>query len=189
MPMINLLPWREELRQKRKKEFGMALFGALLLAAGATLGAQLYYGSKISNQNQRLTILDGEITELQAKIEEIDQLEAQKLRLINRMEVIEDLEATTPEAVRLIDALVEATPSGIYVSEAAQQDNEIKLTGITQSNARVADFLRNVDNSPWVRDPFLDDITNDGSGPIDDDGEFNMLFYQVRLSDDEETQE
>jgi type IV pilus assembly protein PilN len=186
--MINLLPWREELRQKRKKEFGLALFGALLLAAGATLGAQLYYGGKISNQNQRLAILDGEITELQAKIEEIDQLEAQKLRLINRMEVIEDLEATTPEAVTLIDSLVEATPSGIYLSEAVQEGNEITVTGMTQSNARVSDFLRNIESSEWIRDHDLLDITNDGSGPIADDGEFNILFYQVRLSDDEETQ-
>jgi Tfp pilus assembly protein PilN len=36
--MINLLPWREELRQKRKKEFGLALLGALLLAGAITLG-------------------------------------------------------------------------------------------------------------------------------------------------------
>ena len=33
MPRINLLPWRTELRQQRKKEFVVALAGALVVAA------------------------------------------------------------------------------------------------------------------------------------------------------------
>jgi Tfp pilus assembly protein PilN len=39
--MINLLPWREELRQKRKKEFGLALLGALLLGGAVTHGLEV----------------------------------------------------------------------------------------------------------------------------------------------------
>ena len=33
MPRINLLPWRAELRQKRKKEFLVALLGAAIVGA------------------------------------------------------------------------------------------------------------------------------------------------------------
>ena len=188
MPMINLLPWREELRQKRKKEFGLAMVGALLLAAGATLGTQLFYGQKISNQNQRIDILNSEIEVLNEAIAEIEQLEAQKRRLIARMEVIEQLEATTPEAVTLIDSLVETIPDGSYLTEATQEGTLITVTGMAQSNARVADFLRNIDRSPWIRDPDLKGITNDRTGPIDD-GQFTLEITQVRLNEDEETQE
>jgi type IV pilus assembly protein PilN len=188
MPMINLLPWREELRQKRKKEFGLALVGALLLATGVTLGTQLFYAQKISNQNQRIDILNNEIAELNEKIAEIEQLEAQKRRLIARMEVIEQLEATTPEAVTLIDALVETIPSGTYLQEATQENAEITVSGMAQSNARVSEFMRNVDDSEWIRNPVLLDIKNEGNGPIAD-GEFNLVITQVRINDDEEAQE
>ena len=34
MPRINLLPWRAELRQRRKKEFLVALAGSLVVACG-----------------------------------------------------------------------------------------------------------------------------------------------------------
>jgi type IV pilus assembly protein PilN len=187
MPRINLLPWREEQRQKRKKEFGLALVGALLLAAGATLGTQLYYTQQIAYQNERLRILDTEIEDLNAKIAEINQLETQKRRLLARMEVIERLENTTPEAVTLVDSLVDTIPSGTWLTEAKQQGARITLTGLAQSNARISDFMRNIDESPWIRDPFLDDIVNDGTGPIRD-GRFNLLITQVRLNDDEEAQ-
>jgi type IV pilus assembly protein PilN len=188
MPRITLLPWREEQRQKGKKEFGLALFGALLLAAGATLGTQVYYQQKISDQNQRIQILNSEIDDLNEKIAEIDQLEAQKRRLLARMEVIEQLEATTPEAVILIDTLVDAIPAGTWLTEIRQQGTNVNLAGRAQSNARVAEFLRNLDGSPWISGPpRLEEIINDGTGPIRD-GRFNIEVTQVRLTDDQEAQ-
>jgi type IV pilus assembly protein PilN len=183
--MINLLPWREELRQKRKKEFGLALLGALLLAGAITLGTQYFYDQKIAYQEQRISILNTEINELNEKIAEIEQLDAQKRRLLARMEVIEQLESTTPEAVTLIDSLVETITPGTYLTQITQTGTSIAATGQAQSNARISAFMRNIEDSPWIRDANLDIIVNDGSGPVVD-GRFNMLITQVRFSDDQE---
>ena len=44
MPRINLLPWREELRQKRKKDFLLAVCGAVMM------GGLIAYGTKLVDE-------------------------------------------------------------------------------------------------------------------------------------------
>lgn len=52
MPRINLLPWREELRTRRKNQFFMGLGGAVVGAGLVALIAQLILGGIISNQRE-----------------------------------------------------------------------------------------------------------------------------------------
>ena len=89
MPRINLLPWREELRQKRKKEFMLAALGAVLMGAALTFGTKVYYETMIANQEDRNNLLRNEITELNKQIKEIEGFEAQRDRLLDRMEIID----------------------------------------------------------------------------------------------------
>jgi type IV pilus assembly protein PilN len=98
MPRINLLPWREELRKKRKKEFLLGLLGAVMLGGLVSYGAKLTIQSWISNQNERNALLRAEIVELDKQIEEILGLENQKERLLARMEIIEQLQRARPQA-------------------------------------------------------------------------------------------
>ena len=84
MPTINLLPWREELRQKRKRDFLIAAFGAVLLGGALTFGTKFVYQSQIAAQNDRNNLLRSEIAELDRQIEEINELDAQKSRLLAR---------------------------------------------------------------------------------------------------------
>ena len=81
MPRINLLPWRTELRQRRKKEFLVALAGSLVVAAGAVYLSKLTVQGWTSSQQGRNEILRGEIAELDKQIAEIDGLESQRERL------------------------------------------------------------------------------------------------------------
>ncbi|MGI9259814.1 MAG: PilN domain-containing protein, partial [Gammaproteobacteria bacterium] len=69
MPRINLLPWREELRQKRKKDFLLAIGGAVLVAAFITIVSKLTVQQWTQNQETRNNILKAEITELDRQID------------------------------------------------------------------------------------------------------------------------
>jgi type IV pilus assembly protein PilN len=176
------LPWREELRQKRKKEFAMLALGAVLMAAAVTFGTKTYYKGEISNQQSRNQMLRAEITELDRQIAEIDDLDRRKRRLLERMEIIDDLERTTPEAVTMIDSLVDIMPDGTHLTAVAQQGTRVELDGRSQSNGRVADLLRNVDGSQWIRDPYLDRVITEGSGALRE-GQFKIRVNQVRIRD------
>lgn len=158
MPRINLLPWRAELRQRRKKEFLVALAGSLVVAAGVVYLSKLTVQGRTSAQEGRNEILRGEIAELDKQIEEITGLESQRERLIARMQVITQLQRSRPEVVHLFDELVNAMPEGVNLLEVVQQGNRIEMRGSAQSSTRVSALMRNIDDSEWLRRPGLEGV-------------------------------
>ena len=185
MPRINLLPWREELRQKRKKEFLTAALGAVLMGAALTFGTKVFYQGLISGQQDRNNLLRTEIALLDQQIAEINELDAQKSRLLARMEIIERLQRSRPEAVHLMDELVEVIPEGTYLTELIQQGNRIEIAGSAQSQTRISTLMRNIDDeSEWLDDPDVLVIETAGSGPTRD-AQFRVAAVQVSMNDSE----
>lgn len=185
MPRINLLPWREELRQKRKKDFLLALVGAVLLGGLLSYGYKLTVQSQISNQQARNALLRDEIGELDEQIEEILELENQKNRLIARMEIIDQLQRSRPEVVHLFDELVETLPEGVYLTEVTQNNARIEIRGSAQSSTRVSALMRNIDASDWLKSPGLDVVETVESGP-GRSAQFTIFAEQISMSDEEE---
>src|SRR5688572_15308653 len=166
MPSINLLPWRQELRQRRRKEFLYGIVGALVLAGIVTLIASFWVSSMIDAQNRRNDLLKAEIAELDKAIEQILALENQKARMIARMEVIDTLQASRPEVVKLFDQIVSTLPEGVYLTSVKQSGKKLEFNGVAQSSTRVSAFMRNIDASETLSSPELKVIqTGNTSGP------------------------
>src|SRR5438105_14193374 len=105
MPRINLLPWRDLERKRKRQEFMFAIVGAIVVAGLAAILVRIQYGAAIDHQNERNQYLDGQIQILNNQIAEILDLEKQKQRLKERIEVIQKLQSSRPEAVHLYDQL------------------------------------------------------------------------------------
>ena len=186
MPRINLLPWRAELRQQRKKEFLVALLGAAIGGAVIVYGSSLTMGGWISNQEGRNAILKNEIAQLDKQIEEIKGLESQRERLRARVKVIGELQRSRPEVVHLFDEIVKAVPEGVHLTEVKQTATRIEFQGIAQSSTRVSTMMRNIDASDWLTDPSLDGIQTVASGQ-EHVSQFKLFAQQVAVGngDDE----
>ena len=185
MPRINLLPWREELRQKRKKEFALAVVAAVLVGAALTFGTKVYYKGLIDSQESRNDTLRAEIAALDKQIADIETFEAEKRRLLDRMEIIQELQQSRPESVHLLDELATVPPNGVYLAAVTQEGRNVDLTGVAQSTQRISSMMRNVDDSAWLRTPQVGRIVTSGSGP-GAESEFEMRVQQVPTSTDEE---
>ena len=155
MPSINLLPWRQALRQRRRKEFLIGIVASVILAGIVTLFAHLTVSSMIDAQNRRNDLLKQEIAKLDKSIEEILALEDQKSRMIARMEVIDRLQASRPEVVKLFDQIVSTLPEGVYLTTVKQSGKKIEFDGVAQSSTRVSAFMRNIDSSESLMSPEL----------------------------------
>ena len=178
MPRINLLPWRVELRQRRKKEFLVALAGTLLVGAGVVYLSKLTVQGWTSAQRGRNEILRTEITELEKQIAEIDTLESQRERLIARMNVIQQLQQSRPEVVHLFDELVSAVPDGVNLTEVVQLADRIEMRGLAQSSTRVSALMRNIEGSDWLKSPGLG-IVETVAGGLDRSSQFHVFAQQV----------
>ena len=158
MPQINLLPWREELRRRRQKEFGALSVIAVLAMGGVVFAVHLYFQGLIGYQQARNAYLESEIVNLNKKIKQIKDLEAEKERLLARMQIIQELQSSRPEVVHLMDSLVTTLPEGVYYTNVTQKDRLLTLQGIAQSNARVSSLMRRLDGSEWMNNPALVEI-------------------------------
>jgi type IV pilus assembly protein PilN len=183
MPRINLLPWREQLRRERKLAFFISLAIAAGVAALAAFAAYLLVGSLIDAQQQRNERLRAEIKVLDKQIEQINDLEAQKQRFISRMQIIEKLQRSRPEAVHLFDELVKAMPDGTYLTSLTETGTKLKLEGVAQSSTRVSTLMRNIAASEWLRNPELEvvDSAKDTGG-----SHFVLDAQQVSIATDDE---
>ena len=162
MPRINLIPWREAERKRKRQEFGVGALGALVAAGAIAFLVNLQMGAAIDNQNERNQYLNEEIAKLDKQITEILALEQQKQRLRARIQVIEQLERSRPEIVHVFDELVRVLPEGVYLTYLKQSGPRIEMRGIAQSSTRVSTFMRNIDSSEWLADPSLQVVETKG---------------------------
>jgi len=161
MPHINLLPWRDELRKQREKEFMVTAVIAALMMGAVVLGVHLHYESRIAYQDQRNQFIETEIASLDKKIKEIEDLKKERDRLIARTNVIQNLQSGRPEIVHVFDELVTSLPDGVYYTKVAQKGRGLNLQGVAQSNARVSSLMRSLDTSTWFTNPSLVEIKSD----------------------------
>jgi type IV pilus assembly protein PilN len=156
MAHINLLPWRAERRKQREREFFMQLGAAFVAALLVVLLWVFWMNLRIDNQNERNTYLQGEIKQVDERITRIKDLEKVRQRLLARKEIIEQLQANRSQMVHLFDELVKTIPSSVRLTGMKQNGESMVLTGVAQSNASVAEYMRNLDASPWMGGADLD---------------------------------
>ena len=150
MARINLLPWRAERRKQREREFYIQLglaFGAALVVL---IGWSLWMDARIDNQNERNTYLTTEIKQLDDRIAKIKDLEKVRADLLQRKQIIEQLQANRSQMVHLFDELVKTIPASARLGGMKQSGDSMSLDGVAQSNSSVADYMRNIEASPWM---------------------------------------
>ena len=163
MARINLLPWRAERRKQRQKEFGVMLAFAALAGLALWFLVNSYYNGQISGQEERNAYLQTQISQVDTKIKEIEELDRQKSRLLARKEVIEQLQANRSQMVHLFDSLVRTIPDGVVLTSIKQEGEKLTLEGRSQSNARVSTYMRNLEGSGWMTTPELSIIEATGA--------------------------
>ena len=174
MAKVNLLPWREELRQLKKKEF-LSLLGLSALMTVIFLGlVHLYIDGIKDYQNQRNILLQGEISELDKKIVEVKSIGDKKSKLLSKIDLVQRLQESRPEIVHLFDEIPRITPDGVFLTKFTQTGPNLLFEGKTQSNARVSAFMRAVEASLWLKTPKLDVIKSPGKTDVEQNSDFTL---------------
>lgn len=150
MAHVNLLPWRAARRKQREREFYMQLGASFVVALGVLLLWVFWMDQRIDNQNDRNAYLQTEIKQLDVRIAKIKDLDKVRDHLLARKRIIEQLQADRSQMVHLFDELVKTIPSSVRLSGLKQTGQSMTLDGVAQSNASVAEYMRNIQASPWM---------------------------------------
>ncbi len=158
MAKINLLPWRERLREERRREFLSILGGVVVIAAGIVFLVDRYFDSNINTQIARNEFVRTEIRILDEQVEEINQLRQQKEDIRARINIIADLQGTRPVIVRIFDELVKTLPEGVYYESLERAEDNISIEGVAETYPRITELMRRLDESEWFQNVDLDNI-------------------------------
>ncbi|WP_304639403.1 PilN domain-containing protein [Pseudomonas sp.] len=179
MARINLLPWREQLREERKKEF-LVVLGLIVVAAFLLIFlGDRHINGKIDHQNARNQLLRSEIALLDTRIAEINELQARRTQLLDRMKIIQDLQGNRPIIVRVFDELARTLPDGVHFTSAEMKGANIIIRGGAESNSRVSNLMRQMDASDWLTAPNLTAVRAVTQGALDQANEFDLTVRQT----------
>lgn len=185
MARINLLPWREELRKERQRQF-LSILGLIAILGIVVVFSYKYtVGLKVERQQFRNNYLQSQINELNTQIKEIEKLEQERQKLIERMEMITNLQKSRPQVVRVFDELVRAIPEGLNLKSVTRKGNVLTIEGSAESAQRVTSFMRKIEASQWFVNPHLKDIDSDkdfGAGRK----AFSLTVSEAAVSSDEQ---
>ncbi|MEX6501381.1 type 4a pilus biogenesis protein PilN [Pseudomonas zhanjiangensis] len=180
MARINLLPWREQLREERKQRFLVTLAGVLVVAAGTVFLGDQYLSGAIEHQDARNGFVRKEIALLDARIKEISELKTRRQQLLERMKIIQDLQGNRPIIGRVFDQLVRTLPDGVYFTSVKMKGKSIAIVGAAESNNRVSNLMRNLDASDWLEAPNLTQVKATTAGALDQANVFQLTVQQTQ---------
>ena len=155
MAKINLLPWRDELREQRKKQFIAMCVGVAILGLVAVMLAWLYFDHKLNDQEQANQLITSTNQTLDSQLKTLDGMQERRNAIIERMKLIQGLESQRPVTVHLIDELVRVVPSSMYITKFNRTGDKFTIEGRAESPNTVAELLRGMEASPWFRNAFM----------------------------------
>lgn len=155
MATINLLPWRDGLREQRKKQFIILCFGVVVLGITTVFAGWFYLNQKLNDQEQANQLIISTNQNLDQQLKTLNGLQEQRDAIIERMKLIQGLQSQRPVVVRLVDELVRVTPAAMYLTKFSRTGDKFTIEGKAESPNTVAELLRNLEASPWYRNAFM----------------------------------
>lgn len=158
---INLLPWREAARQRKKAQFIASLVACCFSSFFVLMMCHLYYSSIHSSQAEINSILQNEISQGQATLNEMSSQVTDSRAVILQLHTIIDLYNESFHTVRFLSELTGLVPSNISLYKIKHDGDDITLTGVAASEAAVTEFMQQIGKSPYFNQPVLSSISMD----------------------------
>ena len=180
MARINLLPWREERREERRKRFLLVLIGVLAGSIGAVLIADQIITAAIERQMARNDYIGKQIAVVDERIKQISELKARRQQLVERMRIIQDLQGNRQISGRVFDQLARTLPDGVYFTDVKMAGKTLSISGAAESNNRVSELMRNLDASDWFDAPSLNEVKATSADQVDEANVFQLTVRQTQ---------
>lgn len=155
MVRINLLPHRQVKRAEKQRQFGLMAIVTIALAAALIFMGWSYIDAKKQAQDERNQRLDAAIVKLDNEIKDIKALKDQINSVLERKQIVENLQTNRSQAVVVMDEIARQLPEGTFLTSLKQQGSSIEIQGTADTNARVATLVRNLTSSNWIDSPKL----------------------------------
>lgn len=153
---INLLPYREEIKQRKQQQFKVLMLSAFAVGLGLAAATYLGIDNAISNQEGRNNFLQTEIDRLDRELGEIDKLQQEKEAFLAKKLKVEELQEKRYQAAYILDSLNTLTPDNTYLTALeAESPTGYKISGHAVSDNKIAVMMRSLPSTGIFLQPEL----------------------------------
>jgi len=166
MIRINLLPYRNALRQRQILQHIAAALGVVALAVVIALGMHVYASSTLSGLQHELAQVRQRNKQLNDRIGEIRNLDRLRADVQRKLELVDRLQYGRFRSLETLIALSRAIPENVWLRSITDTGGQIRLIGLGESNKAVANFMRALERSPVFANVHLQVIRREQIGSI-----------------------
>lgn len=156
--LINLLPYREKIKADKIRQFGLLMGFFALLAGGLIFTGHTYLSVKIDEQESRNKFIEEENKKLDRDIKAIVNLKDEIKETLAKRQVVESLQVNRSDGVNIMNELANQLPEGSVLKSVERVGEKITIVGQTQSNAKVSNYMTNLDATPVFTNPELVEV-------------------------------
>lgn len=177
MSNINLLPWRTE-----RITYKNNIFIAICITITATiilfsLTINIFVNVLISQKNKVINNINAKTAFYQSRTKEITGLKERKKLLLSRLSIINNLQAQRTIIVNILQQITISVPTGISFLDINLKDNLLSINGNSESNSRIAEFMRNLEKTKLFSSPRLKEIKS-----LQNDSNLNNIEFNLEIN-------
>jgi type IV pilus assembly protein PilN len=152
MIKINLLPYRES-----KKQAGVKRHAVLAAAVGVAflifvVGIHIFEMTSRADLAKRVQTAETKLQVLSKVAGQIDQVKKDKALLEKKIAIIKNLEENRLKPVLILDDLTALIPpKQIWFSTVSLTENDLRIEGTARDNGAVAQFMKNLERSSFIK--------------------------------------
>lgn len=149
MIRINLLPVKAVQKKEMLRGQLVILLVSVILVLVGCAGIYASLLGKISTEKEEIAKKEDEIASLRKAIGEVGRFKKMQKELQGKLDVLEKLKEGQTGPVHLLDELSRSLPEKLWIVSFKESAGNISLQGIGLNETTVAQFLQNLEASPY----------------------------------------
>lgn len=158
MIKINLLLTKKGKAPKKVTDFQkQVILGSLIfiIVTGGMLFYWKYQTDRIADLERQKTVAEARIREQENMLKEVKNVEEERKKVTEKIEIIEKLKKDQGGPVRLLDEISAALPVGVDIVSLVETNKNISLEGEAFTNYDVVHFVDNLKASRFLSNVVL----------------------------------
>ncbi len=152
MIKINLLPSKKK-PPKKVTDLQKQVVYAVLILAGVLGGLGYYWkyqSDTIADLERQKVVADNRLKEQDNMLKEVKNVEAEREKYQEKINVVQQLKKNQAGPVRLLDEVSKALPVGVNITILTESNNNVSIEGQAFGNNEVVQFIDNLKASPLL---------------------------------------
>lgn len=174
---INLLPWREQLRNHRTQKFKRLVGLSVLVAIVIQALTGIFIDAQVSSHKDRLAVLNDEFVKIKQQQADLERIRSELTEVRGRQIKLVDLRARTDLISQFIESLPNHIPLGVFLVSLQLVDNKVDMVAISRETANIKTLLNALDASTQFSQVSIHSISNnDFEGQLYQIAEISFLY-------------